>query len=595
MADEKKSWKRFQRISFDSRAFSKRARKAETSTTKHAHKFVISKLDSLRNVKQHIILWLVLMGVLITGVALQMVWNQSAYRTSAWKDGGTYAEASIGPINTLNPLYAITPAEQSASKLLFSSLYQYDDTGTLADDLASSLDISDNDKEYVIKIRDDASWSDGTKLTAQDVVFTVGLMQSPEVRSIKYGDWVNVTAEALDNHTVKFILPTPYASFTHALTFSILPRHALEDVAPGAIRQSTFSVSPVGSGPFALKLLQTSADGKHKIANMAASSDYYKGRIKLARFELHAYDTQDDMMTALRTGEVTAAAGTNAQKSELSDGFTLEEYPVNSGVYALLNTQSPLLNDIKIRQALQAGTDTGDIRKAVGNNIPSLYLPFVNDQLAGDGVPEAVKYDAKAAKQLLENAGWKLAQGESVRKKEGQPLELTVVTVKDPTLEKAMERLAGQWRELGVKVNTDTRDSTSQDFVQTVLQQRSYDVLLHKLVIGADMDVYAYWHSSQATASGRNFSNYSSKVSDDALASARITSDAALRNEKYKSFSSQWMNDVPAIGLYQAVMQYVYRPSVQPVIRQNGVPSEADRYNDIRFWSANQQQVYKTP
>ncbi len=595
MADEKGTWKRFKRISFDSRAFSKRARKAETSTTKHAHKFVISKLDSLRNVKQHIILWLLLIGVLIMAVALQMFWNQQAYHTTAWKDGGTYAEASIGPINTLNPLYAITPAEQSASKLLFSSLYTYDDTGALADDLATSLDISDDGKEYVVKIREDAKWSDGTKLTAQDVAFTVGLMRSAEARSVKYADWANVSAEALDNQTVKFVLPAPYAAFSHALTFAVLPRHVLEDVAPGSLRQSTFSVSPLGSGPFDLKLLQTSADGKHKIANMAAAPNYYKGKVGLARFELHAYDTQDDMVTALQIGEVTAAAGTSMQKSELSKKLTAEEYAVNSGVYAILNTQSAILNDAKIRQALQAGTDTKDVRSAVGYNVPGLHLPFVDGQLTGEGMPNEVTYDLTNAKKILEDAGWKLPADKDVREKDGRPLELTVVTVKDSTLEKVMERLAGQWRELGIKVNTDTRDSTSQDFVQSVLQQRSYDVLLHKLVIGADQDVYAYWHSSQATSSGRNFSNYSNKTSDDALASARVNLDPALRNEKYKAFSTQWMEDAPAIGLYQAVMQYAYRPSVQPAIKQGGVPSEFDRYNNIRFWSALEQPVYKTP
>lgn len=595
MADEKGTWKRFQRMSFDSRAFSKRARKAETNTTKHAHKFVISKLDNLRNAKQHIILWLVLMGILIGGVALQMLWNQSIYRTTAWKDGGTYAEASVGSINTLNPLYATTQSELSASKLLFSSLYRYDDTGTLSDDLARSLDVSADGKQYVVKIRDDAKWSDGKKLTAEDVVFTVNLMRSPEVRSVKYNEWTNVTAQAMDDRTVKFTLPAQYAPFPHALTFSILPRHVLEDIAPGAIRQSTFSVSPLGSGPFTLKLLQTSADGKHKIANMAASPQYYMGKVKLARFELHAYDSNDDMMAALRTGQVTAAAGTNVQKSELADDFSVDNYPVNSGVYAILNLQNHILSDAKVRQALQMGTDTQDIRKAVGYEVPPLHLPFVNGQLTGEGIPAAVPYDIARAKQLLDEAGWKLPAGESVRKKDGVPLELTVVTVKDVTLEKVMEQLAGQWRKLGVKVNTDTRDATLQDFVQSVLQQRSYDVLLHKLVIGADMDVYAYWHSSQATESGRNFSNYNNKVSDDALASARVTLDPVLRNEKYKSFSVQWMKDVPAIGLYQAVMQYVHRPSVEAVIKTNGLPSEADRYSDVRFWSATQQQVYKTP
>jgi hypothetical protein len=151
VADEKDGWKRFRRISFDSKTFSKRALKAENTTTRHAHKFVLNKLDSLRNVKRHVVTWLAIIGLLIAGVALQMLWYQQAYRTTAWKSGGTYAEAVQGPINTLNPLYATTPAEQSASRLLFSSLFAYDDTGSLSDDLATSMTVGQNGRDRLKK------------------------------------------------------------------------------------------------------------------------------------------------------------------------------------------------------------------------------------------------------------------------------------------------------------------------------------------------------------------------------------------------------------------------------------------------------------
>lgn len=598
MAGEKGNWKRFQRISFDSKTFSRRALRAETTTTRHARKFVVGKLDSLRNVKQHVIIWLSIIGILVIAVALQMFWYQQAYRTVAWKNGGTYAEAVMGPINTLNPLYASTPAEQSASKLLFSSLYTYDDTGSLSDDLAKSLVMTPNGTEYVVTIRDDVKWSDDTKLTAADVVFTVNLMKSADVRSVMYGDWLDVNAEAMDDHTVKFTLPAQYAAFPHALTFSVLPRHVLQDISPGAIRQSTFSVSPVGSGPFELRLLQNSPDGRHKIANLSAAPFYYKGTPRLARFELHGYKDQEDMLRALQTGEVNAAAGTNVQSSDLPSTYTTTEYPVNSGVYALFNNDSPALKEPKLRQALQAGTNTADVRQAIGYDVPDLYLPFVTGQLSGEGLPVPVVYDQAKAQSLLDEAGWKIPAGQSVRQNStGQQLELNVVTVKDTTYEKVLERLAGQWRKLGIKVNTDVKDPSnpSQDFVRSILQRRAYDVLVNKLVIGADPDVYAYWHSSQATRLGRNVANYRSAVADEALSSARTRTEPELRNEKYKAFAEQWLKDAPAIGLYQSVLQYVNRPSVQPDIKTSGVPNESDRYSNVRYWSAEQVPVYKTP
>jgi peptide/nickel transport system substrate-binding protein len=598
MADEKGSWKRFQRLGFDSKTFSKRARKAETNTTRHAHKFVLSKLDSLRSAKQHIIIWLVLVGVLMGAVALQMYWNQQAYRTMAWKSGGTYAEATIGPINTLNPLYATTPAELSASKLIFSSLYDYDDTGSLADDLATNMETSKDGKSYVVTLRDDADWSDGTRLTAQDVVFTVSLMKSAEARSIMYGSWTDVTAEALDDRTVKFVLPAQYAAFPHALTFSVLPKHVLENVPAGALRQNAFSVSPVGSGPFAVRLLQPSPDRQHKILNLSASRNYYQGAPRLSRFVLHAYENQDDMAHALRIGEVNAAAGLASNAEEESSAFRTKQYPVNSGVYALFNSDAPALKDRKVRQALQSGTDTARVRKAVGYPVPKLHLPFVEGQLTGKGIPQAPRYNTARAAKMLDSAGWKLRKGSEVRtNKAGQPLELSVITIQDSTYEKVLEELAGQWRKLGIDVKTDVRDQASptQDFVQTTLQPRNFDVLLYELVIGADPDVYAYWHSSQATQQGYNFANYRDEISDDALSSARGRSEPALRNEKYKAFAERWVKDAAALGLYQSVMRYSYRTSVQPFISERSVPTEADRFTDVIYWAAEKVPVYKTP
>ena len=598
MAEEKSSWKRFQRLGFDSKKFSRRARRAETSTTRHAHKFVLSKLDSLRSVKQHIILWLVIVGVLIAAVALQMLWYQKAYRAEAWSSGGTYAEAVLGPVNTLNPLYATTNAELSASKLIFSSLLRYDRSGHLSNDLAQNMTVSNKGRTYTVTLRDDAHWSDGKKVTAQDVTYTVGLMKSPEVRSIMAGTWADIQAEAPDDHTVVFTLPGSYAAFPHALTFSVLPKHVLDKVAAGELRQNTFSVAPIGSGPFSVRLLQIAPDADHKIVYLTANKDYYKGAPKLARFELHAYGQQEDMARAVRTGEVNAAVDAGITNDALPKGFKATQFPLKSGVYALLNTESSYMKNVKVRLALQVGTDTTALRKSLPYPVPALHLPFTNGQLTGTKIPPSPAYNPAKAKQLLTKAGWKIKKNQSIRvNKKNQPLELRVVTVKDTIYEKVIEQLAGQWRKLGIDVKTEVSDPTSatQDFVKTTLQPRDYDVLLYELVIGVDPDVYAYWHSSQASPQGYNFSNYKSDVSDDALSSARARSEKDLRNEKYKVFARQWIKDAPAIGLYQSVMRYVYRTSVHPLIPQNGIPSSADRYSDILYWSALQTPVYKTP
>jgi len=598
VTDEKGTWKRFHRLKFDSRTIAKQAKQASTRSSRHARKFVVAKLSSLRNARRHIITWLVIVGGLIGAVALQTMWYQQAYRTTVWGASGTYAEGVLGPIDTLNPLYATTDAELSAARLLFSSLYQYDKTGQLGDDLATSTSISKDERSYTITLRNDVKWSDGKPLTAADVVFTVDLMKSPDVRSAMQSSWTDITATAVDAYTVRFVLPARYAAFSHALTFAVLPKHILDSVPAASIRQNTFSISPTGSGPFTARLLQLAPGGTQKIANLVANEKYYRGTPLLSRFTLHAYDSSSDITNALLAGEVNAAIGTDIVNSKVTQSFTSRTLPVNSGVYAVLNTSSDKMKDIKLRRALQLSTDTAKVQKAVGYKTPALWLPFVQGQLYGSGIPKPPQYSTAQATKMLKSAGWKYdTQQKLWRDKAKQPLTLTVATVKNTTYERAVNELARQWKAIGIDVIVKTYDTNdpTQDFVQRVLQPREYDVLVYKLEIGGDPDVYAYWHSSQASSLGYNFSNYRNDISDDALASARARNDNRLRNEKYKDFAKQWLSDVPAIGLYQPVEQYVFGKSVHPELGGQVLSAAADRYSTILYWSASQETVYKTP
>jgi peptide/nickel transport system substrate-binding protein len=598
MADEReRTWRQFQKLNFDSKKLSKRMKKAEGATTRHAHKFILTRLDNIRSARRQIVGWLILVGCLIAAVGLQLVWFQKTYLVKAADVGGTYAEASLGPIDTLNPLYATSSAEVAASHLIFSSLYSYDETGHLSGDLAESIQADAEGKNYVVKLRPNVQWHDGAMLTASDVAFTVNLIKNPETRSPLRLNWQEITVKALDDTTVQFSLPATSAAFPYALTFSVLPEHLLKDISPAAIRENSFSRAPIGSGPFTFRLLQQANASGHKVVHMTANENYYKGSPKLNRFEVHAYASQDDIMKALRTGEVTAAADISSMDAARVDKHNYEaaSHPVNSGVYVLFNTSNTFLKDATVRQALQQATDTKAIRESLPGNMPALDLPFVNGQLTGTDIPHAAAPNVKNAENILEGAGWKLVNG--VRQKDGQKLSLKVTTTKNDEYEAVLEKLSGQWRRIGVDVSTNVIDTSdpSINFVQDTLQRRDYDVLLYELLIGADPDVYAYWHSSQAGIFGYNFSNYSNPIADTALASARSSLSPELRNAKYKSFARQWLKDVPAIGLYQPVAQYVINHHAQAINTSTKLVSASDRYANILYWSVNEKSVYKTP
>jgi peptide/nickel transport system substrate-binding protein len=598
MADEERGWKQFQRLTFDSKKMSRRVKKAEGATMRHARKFIVTRLDNIRSVRRHIIVWLLLVGAMIIAVGVQYMWFQNSYKTTAAARGGTYAEALLGPIDTLNPLYASSDAELAASRLLFSSLFNYDDTGHLHGDLAQDMAVDKSGKVYTVQLRPGVRWHDGQLLTAKDIEFTVNLIKDPETRSSLRINWQDITVKAIDDSTVQFRLPAVYAAFPNALTFAVLPQHILGKVTPGAVRENTFSRAPVGSGPFDFSLLQkTDTQHKRRVVHMVAFNKYYGGKPLINRFEMHAYDTQDSIAQALRAGEVSATAGlTGADAARVDKGrFDIISKPVNSGVYAIFNTLSPTLKDKNIRQALELATDTQAIRKSLSMPVPSLDLPFTNGQLTGAGIPHPAPFNTAKAAELLNRDGWVL--NGSVRQKKGQPLAITIATTKSAQYEKALEVLAGQWRKIGVQVNTNVVNTTdpTANFVQNILQPRSYDVLLYELFIGADPDVYAYWHSSQVGTSGYNFSNYISGAADDSLSSARSRLEPELRNVKYKAFARQWVADVPAIGLYQPVVEYVYSKHLRTIDPSSTLVSSYDRYANILDWSVEEKSVYKTP
>lgn len=591
-------WRRFQRMKFSTKSLSQRARKAEAATVRHAHKFIFKRLNRIRNVRRHIASWMLLVGVLIGVTALQLVWFQRGYTTEAAVDGGTYAEAVLGPINTLNPLFATTEAEQATSRLLFSSLYSYDTSGSLVSDLADSMARDDRGTTYTIKLKQNAKWSDGRQVLADDVIFTTDLLKNPMTRTTITG-WRDINVEKIDDYTVRFDLPSTYAPFRHALTFPILPKHLLDTINPEALRESSFSRSPVGSGPFTFRLEQiVDMTNDRKIIHMTANDAYYRGAPKLEKFQLHVYGDHEAIARALRTNEVNAAANVslNLLSKQDKDRYTILKQPINNGVYVLMNTQSEMLKDAKVRKALQLLTDTEKVRGELPHEVTPLELPFLKSQVNAENVPSAPKVDPAAAAKLLDDAGYTLGQN-GLRSKAGQPLKINIATLKDDEYEAALSAVAKQWRTAGIELEAEVLDANdrNRDILQTVLQPRNFDALIYELTMGADADPYAYWHSSQTTRRGLNFSNYTNGLADDALASARLRIEPDLRASKYVAFAEQWLKDVPAIGLYQANTYYVQSDSTRSAGGDAKLITPTDRYGNVQYWTVRQGSVYKTP
>ncbi len=120
--------------------------------------------------------------------------------------GGTYVEGIAGVPQYLNPIIAATNVDQDVSALVFSGLTRYDRGGTIVPDLARSFSTDPEGKVWRFTLRSDATWHDGAEVTADDVVYTVGLLQDKAYVGPFRDAFRGVSVARVDAKTVTFTL-----------------------------------------------------------------------------------------------------------------------------------------------------------------------------------------------------------------------------------------------------------------------------------------------------------------------------------------------------------------------------------------------------
>jgi len=569
--------------------------KAAKVTMRHINKFLLGRWDNLRLARRAMIGWLSLMAVLIAVGAGQALLAARNLQTTAPASGGTYAEGVVDKITTINPLFAATDSERAASQLVYSSLLTYDETNNLRGDLATTWTISDDGKSWNVKLRPGVLWSDGQPLTADDVIFTVGLIKNPAVGSPLNNSWRTVEIEKVNSLEVKFTLSNTYMSFPFALTFGILPQHIFKNIAPVEIRNITSDPDKmVGSGRFVLKARETLANGQ-ALWRFVPNDHLVGARSRIAVLTIRTYADDQGLLDGLNRHEINAAAGISVKTAAQDPGSNLIQAPLASGIFAMFNNASPILSDPTVREALHLGTDRVALRKASVSG--DLKMPEPLETPIAPGIFSSVDalkqpdFNREEAAKKLDEAGW-VIDDKNVRAKDGQTLTLNLVTIKNADYTPAARNLVKQWKALGIDANLTEADPATVQ--QNYLIARNYDVLIYQLYLGMDPDVYAYWSSSQTLATGLNFANYKSIRADLALSAGRTQQNPVAREARYADFVKQWLSDAPAIALYRPNFYYA-KSSQLNTMDDTPLVSGANRFRNIEFWTVQNATVNVTP
>lgn len=312
-----------------------------------------------------------------------------------------------------------TGGHGSITKILFSTLFKRDKELGWENDLATGYKVSDDKLTWTVSLRDDAKFTDGTSVKAEDVVYTYETAK-------KAGADIDLTMidsiKEVDEKTVAFKLTRPYSPFLERLAYlGILPKHA---------HNEGFKDNPIGSGPY--KFVQWD---KGQQVIVEANDNYYGEAPKIKELTMVFMET-DSAFVAVKNGVVDVAqingtlANQKVEGTQIIDIQSIECYGIcfpmipNEGNKAQDGAKmgNNVTSDVAIRKALNAAVDREKIVNGVLNGYGSVSttglekMPWLNK----DTVLAANEYaNVESAKKILAEGGWSDTNNDGIVEKDG--------------------------------------------------------------------------------------------------------------------------------------------------------------------------------
>jgi len=554
--------------------------KVANVSRQHVQENLIDRVDNVFNAKLAVFEWVLLAVAILLFAVVQSFFYANALSSTVFVPGGTYVEGTIGRINSLNPLYATTSSEKTVAKLLFSSLTFHDTSGNVGMRLARSITSKDA-KTWTVTMREGLSWSDGEPITASDVVATFKFIQDDNAKTAYAGMFPGVLLEQISDTELNFTLSTPFAGFPAALDFPIIPAHIIGEIKSDALYEHSFSQTPVCSGPFILNSIQSSSAGAEQRLLLDPNPHTIETPM-LSHIAIHTYSDTNTLLRAIDFLDISATADLSQGEKPSNPNIYTRETAINRGYFLFLNTESDLMKQRALRQALSSALDRDTLREQLGASY-GLNYPIQSTRLELD-FPAPFEFDSEEADKLVD----------SLKIKDWDALPpIRIATLNTYPYIDIADFTKAALESLGFSV--DIHASDAQNLILNYILPREYDILVYNIDLGLDPDQFAYYHSASIGGSGLNFSNWRDVLVDDALLTARGTLDEKIRTTKYNQFLQRWASEVPSIPLFKSTLTYHYSRIVRPFSENITLVAPLDRFVDVPYWATTKDSRLRTP
>jgi ABC-type transport system substrate-binding protein len=480
---------------------------------------------------------------------------------------------------TLNPLFSTTGTDQGAEREIYGALVMMTDGIEPEMDLAESVDVSADGKEYTFHLRKDSVFTDGVPLTSKDVIFTYTRAIDPRTASVwrsrllsivgadKY-DGTTVTdipgLQAPDDYTVKMTLTNPDATWLITLCdfagFCILPEHAFGDIAPDQLQKANFTFNPTPSaGAFTFDQYQPD-----QVLSMKRNDNYKPPKANIDELFLTILPQKVTALSQLQSGDldIVEVGIPDLVTVQGDPNLNVSSEPSVGAQFIVVNLTRPFFGDKRVRQAMAYAIDREAFLKEImagqGTIINSPMFGWKWDANEPDGL-NPYSYDPDKAKQLLKEANW---DGSA-------KIVAPYIPGDDPLSDTLSTIVQQQFKDVGI--NFDLLAVDIPDYVNRVVsgakdgKTGDFDLVFgNGGVMGQDPNVTTkYFSTASATPAGSNYNHYSNPQVDDLLAKGRATTDVAERKAIYTQMAQILNDEMPWIYLWRTNAIYGVNKRVQ--------------------------------
>ena len=418
-----------------------------------------------------------------------------------------------------------------------------------------------------------AKWHDGTPVRSNDVRFTFQSTTDSTLGSGTAALIGNIDSVATpDSATAVFWFHTrtPQQFYDATFQMPIIPEHIWKGVPPSAWRGSEQAKHPIGSGQFRFVRWVPGA-----VVELAADTANYRGSPKLSRVIWSIAPDFNTAVTKFLSGETDffeALRRENLPEVAKHPELRLKPYPGLGYIFAQFNLRDPvnharphpIFGNRELRRALTMATDRANLVRSVYDSLGKPALgPTVRAYPTTDPNLAQIPFDLARARQILDSLGWRDANGDGIRERNGRPLQFSLAV---PNTSKVRVQLAvllqEQLRQAGVKVNVE-----QMDFPVLIERERkrAFDA-----TIGAwstqpsPGSIRGTWGTAGSRASsGSNYSSYENPVFDVNVDSALASFNPAARRAYFTKAYETIIQDAPAIWLAEPLPTVGYHSRLQ--------------------------------